>query len=186
MMDSYLLSLVLDMEVGLDITFSDPDELTELELYKMFLLRSDYTQLEEECWNEDEERFYFTSERICETLSRYLKHYRFDITQDSEYDPAAGAIVTPLASGFGGDRAVKVASKSLQGDTVTFTVDFYDGYGDDGQPQGNIYKTKAYAIEFYEGGYYYLYAVEVPTVSSTDLATRYHDVFAPIAGSIRW
>lgn len=159
--DEYLISLISGMEIGLtdknSFTFSDPTELSEAELYLCFLLLSDYDELEAKYWDSENQVFLFTSDVITARLSKYFKDFDFDITQDSEYDAQADAIVTPSASGFGGDRRFVLTDKSLDGNTVTFTVGFY-GFDDD-VDEADPYQTKAYTIEFYDGGYYYLSAV---------------------------
>ena len=161
MTDEYLISLISGMEIGLtdknSFTFSDPTELSEEELYLCFLLLSDCDELEAKCWDSENQNFLFTSDVITARLSKYFKDFDFDITQDSEYDAQADAIVTPSASGFGGDRRFVLTDKSLDGNTVTVTVGFY-GFDDD-VDEADPYQTKAYTIEFYDGGYYYLSAV---------------------------
>lgn len=154
--DEYLISLVIDMEVGLvgdnSFTFSTPTELSESELYLCFLLLSDHDELVERYWDEENEVFTFSSDVITAQLSKYFKDFYFDITQNHNYDAQADAIVTPLASGFGGDRYMKIMDKSLDGNTVSFTVNFYDDY----EMRSDPYEAKTYTIEFYDGGYYYL------------------------------
>lgn len=149
------------MEIGLtgtySFTFSDPAELSEAELYLCFLLLSDYDELEANCWDSENQVFIFTSDVITAQLSKYFKDFDFDITQDSEYDGQADAIVTPLASGFGGGRQLILTDKSLAGNTGTFTVDFYSVA--DNVEEADPYQTKTYTIEFYDGGYFYLSAV---------------------------
>lgn len=159
--DEYLISLISPMEIGLtgtySFTFSNPAELSEAELYLCFLLLSDYDELEANCWDSENQVFIFTGDVINAQLSKYFKDFYFDITQDSEYDGQADAIVTPLASGFGGDRQFILTDKSLAGNTGTFTVDFYSV--DDNVEEADPDQTKTYTIEFYDGGYFYLSAV---------------------------
>lgn len=159
--DEYLISLISRMEIGLTGTnsfaFSAPTELSETELYLCFLLLSDYDELEANYWDSENQVFIFTGNVITAKLAKYFKDFHFDITQDPEYDAQADAIVTPLASGFGGDRQLILTDKSLDGNTVTFTVDFYGV--DDNVEETNPYQAKTYTIEFYDGGYYYLSAV---------------------------
>lgn len=161
--DEYLISLVIDREIELGdkFVFSDPDELSSDSLYILFLGTSDYDELEEKYWHDDEKLFYFPAEPIIAQLSNYLKHFNYDITQDHKYDAAANAIVTPLASGFGGDRTMKVTGKTVDGNVVTFTADFYvDSQWVDGEwLGGEVYMTKTYSIELREDGFYYLSAV---------------------------
>lgn len=172
--DEYLISLISGMEIGLtgdnSFTFSDPTELSEAELYLCFLLLSDYDELEANYYDPENQVFTFTSDVITDQLSKYFKDFHFDITQDSNYDAQADAIVTPLASGFGGDLQFILKDKSLDGNTVTFTVDFY-GF-DDNVDETDPYQTKTYTIEFYDGGYYYLSATSV----SADCLTYYSQV----------
>ena len=164
--DDYLISLVIDMEIGLvgdnEFTFHDPTELSNDELYLCFLLLTDYKELEEHLrkgvWQGREtDLFYFTEDYITSRLSRFFKTFHFDITKCFNYDPDANAIVTPLASGFGGGREMKVTEKVLEGNTVTFTTTFHKWAEPDSPP----YMTKTYTIEFYDGGYYYLSAIEI-------------------------
>lgn len=159
--DEYLISLISGMEIGLtganSFTFSDPTELSEEELYLCFLLLSDYDELETNYWDSENQVFLFTGDVITARLSKYFKDFDFDITRDPKYDAQADAIVTPSASGFGGDRRLLLTDKSLDGNTVTFTVEFYGA--DDNVDEAAPYQTKAYTIEFYDGGYYYLSAV---------------------------
>lgn len=159
--DEYLISLISGMEIGLigdnSFTFSAPAELSESELYLCFLLLSDHDELVAKYWDDEDQVFTFTSDVITAQLSKYFKDFHFDITQDYNYDAQADAIVTPLASGFGGDRRIILTDKSLDGNTVTFTIDFY-GF-DDNVDETDPYQTKTYTIEFYDGGYYYLSAV---------------------------
>lgn len=161
LIDEYLISLISGMEIGLigknSFTFSDPSELSEAELHLCFLLLSDYDELEASYWDSENQIFIFTSNVIAAQLSKYFKDFNFDNTQDSEYDAQADAIVTPLASGFGGDRRFILTDKSLDGNTVSFTVDFY-GF-DDNVDEADPYQTKTYTIEFYDGEYFYLSAV---------------------------
>ena len=159
--DEYLISLISSMEIGLiwdnSFTFSDPTELSEAELYLCFLLLSDYDELEANYWDPENKVFIFTSDVITAQLSKYFKDFHFDITQDYEYDAQADAIVIWTASGFGGDRRFILTDKSLDGNTVTFTVDFY-WWGVNVNETAPV-QTKTYTIEFYDGGYYYISAV---------------------------
>ena len=158
--ETHLTYLVLEPEIALlnsnSFTFSDPEELSISELYTLFLVLTDYEILEQK-YNAGDELFYFTGDFITAQLQKYFKSFRFDITEHERYDPAADAIVTPIASGFGGDRYTQMTSLEWADEnTVVFTLSFYDNYELTGTP----YMAKEYAIEFYNEGYYYLYAVE--------------------------
>lgn len=157
--DDYLLDLVIGPEIALigdnSFTFHNPDDLSSQELYILFLFLTEYPELETHL-NKDDQQFYFTSEVITTQLKRYFRNFQFDITEVNNYDEEADAVITPLASGFGGDRYMKVTDKTISGNTVTFTAEFYEDY----EIEGTVYQTKTYSIEFYDGGYYYLSAVE--------------------------
>lgn len=161
--DDYLLDLVIGLEIGLDqvggeqFLFDERQSLSQSQLYLAFLLLSDYDELEAKYRNQDDGMFYFTNDTITAQLSKYFKNISFDITQNPAYHSEANAIVTPIVSGFGGERYMELVDKVVNGNIVTFTAAFYEDY----ELKGNVYQTKAYGIEFYDGGYYYLYAVEV-------------------------
>ena len=91
------------------------------------------------------------------TLSKYFAYYKLDITQDAEYDAQTKEIVTPLVSGFGGGLRAQLRTRSAEGDTVTFTVDFY---AEDDAAYAEILRSKTYTITFRYGGYTYDSAVE--------------------------
>lgn len=168
--DEYLISLVYGLECALrndnQFTFDHPEELSESQLYILFLLLTEYAVLEDQ-WDSDEGAFCFTSDVICSQLQKYFKSFVFDITEHEKYDEAKNAIITPTASGFGGDRNMKLVSKEIDGNTASFAIDFFEDY----EMQTTAYQRKTYMIEFYEGGYYYLSA-EVDDADSSMSGTE--------------
>ena len=160
--DEELLDLVLGPEIALTgqnaFTFQDPTELSSQELYMLFLYFSDYETLVKDCEDEDSGEFTFTREYISSVLSKYFKDYTLDLTQVYDYDSEQDAAVTTQVSGFGGCRNPKLVEKEWDGSTVTFTVDYY-AFEDVAQT-GTPYMRKTYQVEFYDGGAYYLAAIE--------------------------
>ena len=160
--DEDLLDLVLGPELALtgqnSFTFQDPNELSSQELYMLFLYFSDYETLVKDCEDEDSGEFTFTREYISSVLSKYFKDYTLDLTQVYDYDSEQDAAVTTQVSGFGGCRNPKLVEKEWNGSTVTFTVEYY-AYEDTAQT-GTPYMRKTYQVEFYDGGAYYLAAIE--------------------------
>ena len=157
-----LLDLVLRPEIALtgqnEFTFQNPAELSSQELYMLFLCFSDYETLVKDCEDEDSGEFTFTREYISAVLSKYFKDYTLDLTQVYDYDSEQDAAVTTQVSGFGGCRNPKLVEKEWDGSTVTFTVDYY-AFEDVAQT-GTPYMRKTYQVEFYDGGAYYLSAIE--------------------------
>ena len=163
--DDYLISLVLDKEAALNnggFTFSDPEELTNDQLYICFLLLTSHEEcsqfLRKGVWQGMEtDLFYIPEDFILTRLSEHFKQFHFDITKEgSHYDPETNCFVTPTVTGFGGGPGMQILSKSIEGSTVTFTGGLYAFY----HPERGPYLTKTYTIEFYDGGYYYLSAIE--------------------------
>ena len=160
--DEELLDLVLGPELALtgqnSFTFQDPAELSSQELYMLFLYFSDYETLVKDCEDKDSGEFTFTREYISAVLSKYFKDYTLDLTQVYDYNAERDAAVTTQVSGFGGCRNPKLVEKEADGSIVTFTVEYY-AYEDTAQT-GAPYMSKTYQVEFYDGGAYYLSAIE--------------------------
>ena len=155
--DEALEALVLTPEICLvdeGFTFRRGMELGEEDLYLLFLAWSDYEVLET-CYRPDTQMFYFPEEMIVEELARHLQDFSFDITQLSAYDTEADAVVTPLASGFGGDRAIAVEDTRVYGSVVEVDVGFYDNYELTGDPRA----VKTYTLQYFEDGFRFLSAV---------------------------
>lgn len=159
--DNYLLSLVTTLEIGMTsapFTFDRPKDLTQEQLWLMFLLLTPSHELEA-TYNRSDKMYHVTQEKMEETLSHYLEYYRFDLAKNPGYDAASGEIVVPTVSGFGGWRSYKLRDKSVDGNTVTFTVDY--GAGDDMELTAPEY-AKTYTITFHRGSYWYDSVVEAP------------------------
>lgn len=155
--DETLKALVLTPEICLvdeGFTFRRGMELGEEDLYLLFLIRSDYEVLET-CYRPETQMFYFSEEMIVDELARHFEDFSFDITQLSLYDAEADAVVTPLASGFGGNRAIAVEDTRVYGSVVEVDVGFYDNYELTGDPTA----IKTYTIQYFEDGCRFLSAV---------------------------
>ncbi len=159
--DTYLLSLVTTLEIGMTsapFTFDRPKDLTQEQLWLMFLLLTPSHELEA-TYNRSDKMYHVTQEMMEDTLSHYLEYYRFDLAKNPGYDAASGEIVVPMVSGFGGWRSYKLRDKSVDGNTVTFTVDY--GAGDDMELTSPEY-AKTYTITFHRGSYWYDSVEEAP------------------------
>lgn len=159
--DNYLLSLVTTLEIGMTsapFEFSKVKDLTQEQLWLMFLLLTPSHELEA-TYKSSDKMYHVTQEMMDATLSNYLDGYTLDISKDADYDAASGEIVVPMVSGFGGWISYKLRDKSVDGNTVTFTVDY--GAGDDLELTSPEY-AKTYTITFHRGSYFYDSAVEAP------------------------
>lgn len=141
-------------------TFQTPKGLPSEKLLTLFLAWTDYSDLEK-CWNPKDQLFYFSKEVIRATLDRYFLEYNFEITECRNYDPDSKAVVMTNASGFGGDRDLRLVEKQVDGNTATYLVDFAHAVYEDGGYVSKIYQRKSYMLEFYDGGYYFLSAENV-------------------------
>ena len=156
--DAVILQFLTDCEVGLvddAFTFSSlaeqPEQISSENLYLLFLLWTKYEVLEL-YQHADDEMFYFPEALIRRTLDCYLEGYQFDITQCGGYDAGTGMIVTPMASGFGGDRNIQLVEKVRADATVTYYTAFYS-MEYDGTTDEEPYARKAYQLTFYDGGF---------------------------------
>lgn len=157
--DSYLVSLVHTLELGMTavpFTFDRPKDLTPEQLWLMFLLLTPKQELEA-TYQKQDGMYHITKERMEDTLISYLPYYRFDLTKNPGYDEASGEIIVPMVSGFGGDSLAKLREKNVNGNTVTFTVDYYSP---DDVNFANVQKSKTYTVTFNYGRYRYESAVE--------------------------
>ena len=157
--DSYLVSLVHTLELGMTavpFTFDRPKDLTPEQLWLMFLLLTPKQELEA-TYQKQDGMYHITKERMEDTLSSYLPYYRFDLTKNPGYDEASGEIIVPMVSGFGGDSLAKLREKNVNGNTVTFTVDYYSP---DDVNYATVQKSKTYTVTFLYGRYRYESAVE--------------------------
>ena len=157
--DDYLLSLVASLELGMTaapFTFDRPKDLTQQQLWLMFLLLTPEAELEA-TYEKQDGMYHITQKMMENTLISYLESFRLDFTKAPGYDAAQGEIVVPMVSGFGGGMLAKLREKHVDGNTVTFTVDYYAG--DDVQYTAPEY-AKTYTMTFRYGGYHYDAAVE--------------------------
>lgn len=165
--DDALISLVIGEEVALtgdnSFTFQTPMDLSSQELYMLALLWGGDTGKFDHCYDPEKQQFTIRQEDVEEVLALHLKKFAFDITEVSGYDSAAGGVVTWTVTGFGGDRYMSVAEKTIDGNVVTFTANFYENADLTGQP----YEAKTYTIEFFDGGCWFLSAVLSEGESST-------------------
>ena len=127
---------------GLGFTFDSPRDLTSQHLYLLFLVWTAPEELND-CYDVKDSSYVFSADTICQTLDRYLAGYSFDISECPLYDTERGAVVTPMAGGFGGNLDVQMESKTFDGNTAVLTA-LLDGG-----------TRKTYTITFYDGGYQY-------------------------------
>ena len=127
---------------GLGFTFDSPCDLTSQQLYLLFLAWTAPEELND-CYDVKDSSYVFSADAVCKTLDRYLEGYSFDISECPLYDGARGAVVTPMAGGFGGNMDVQLERKTFDGNTAVLTA-LLDGS-----------TRKAYTITFYDGGYRY-------------------------------
>ena len=157
--DDYLLSLVTSLELGMTaapFTFDRPKDLTQQQLWLMFLLLMPKAELEA-TYDKQDGMYHITQKMMENTLISYLEYFRFDITKNPGYSETLGEIVVPTVSGFGGGMLAKLREKHVDGSTVTFTVDYYAG--DDVGFTAPEY-AKTYTLTFFYGRYRYESAVE--------------------------
>lgn len=129
--------------------------LTSQRLFTAFLALTDESQMQA-FQNPEDHFFYFIEDDITKCLNRHFRDFSFHIEDIPNYNDTKRAVVTPIVSGFGGDRFMKIIDKKVTGDTVVFTAAFYD----DMTMNGNAYMEKCYTIQLYENGCYYLSAIE--------------------------
>ena len=134
---------------GLGFTFDSPRDLTSQQLYLLFLVWTAPEELND-CYDVKDSSYVFSADTICQTLDRYLAGYSFDISECPLYDTERGAVVTPMAGGFGGNLDVQMESKTFDGNTAVLTA-LLDGG-----------TRKTYTITFYDGGYQYQ-SVQLPS-----------------------
>ena len=127
---------------GLGFTFDSPRDLSSQQLYLLFLAWTAPEELND-CYDVKDSSYIFSADAICQTLDRYLAGYSFDISECPLYDAGRGAVVTPMAGGFGGNMDVQLESKTFDGNTAALTA-LLDGS-----------TRKTYTVTFYDGGYRY-------------------------------
>ena len=180
--DEYLISLVIGEEIALtgdnSFTFDTPADLSSQELYILALAWGGSEGAFDHCYNGETEEYTIRQEDLEAVLAPHFKTFSLDITKISNYDSAAGAVVTWTVTGFGGGRYMAVSEKQVEGNVVTFTAGFYEDEGRTGQP----YAVKTYTIEFYDGGYWFLSAVAEPVDGAAPEASPMADVLRAWVG----
>lgn len=151
--DGYLLSLVDGVELGMTaapFTFESAKKLNAQQLWLCYLLLTPEAT-REAAFREEDGLYHVTKEMMDETLARYFKGYSLDITQipGIDIDEETGEILAKTLSGFGGDNFPKLREKTVDGNTVTLTVDYYT------EVAQTLEKTKQYTITFRKGGHTY-------------------------------
>jgi len=182
----YLTELIASLELGFpsghvpnSFIFNDPNELTEDQLVKAFLIFGGETAASwaelSAYWDPETERYNIPEEFITQTLHKYFKHFQFDITQDPDYDPDSGCISLATASGLGGDVYLEIPYIKVIGNVVNFTATFYTNSTMQAACEG-----KRYVVEFYDGGYYFLSATPV----LPDYTANYSSLLAMYASDL--
>lgn len=145
--DAYIVETIIRLpELALSgeaFTFDAPKDLTSRQLYLLFAAWAEPEELAA-CYDKAKDVYVFDADTICRTLDRYLEGYSLNITECPLYDAGRGAVVTPVAGGFGGDLTVTLESKTYDGNTAVFAA-LLAGSGE-----------KEYTVEFYDGGYRYV------------------------------
>ncbi|GKX27834.1 hypothetical protein SH1V18_03140 [Vallitalea longa] len=156
LLDSYIYNLEICCP---EFDFNNATELDADELYKLFLyslfenVDSDkedelYDEYHKQWYNEELSVFQIEVEDIKKQLDKYLKEYTLDIGNTKLINTDSEKIETPTITGFGGNAFPKIKEKSLNGNQLELTVDFYD------ESYNNIIRSKIYILEFYNDGYY--------------------------------
>ena len=116
--DAYIVETIIRLpELALSgeaFTFDAPKDLTARQLYLLFAAWAEPEELTA-CYDKANGVYAFDADTICRTLDRYLEGYSLNITECPLYDAGCGAVVTPMAGGFGGDLTVTLESKTYDG-----------------------------------------------------------------------
>ena len=175
--DAYLIETVIRLPElalsGLGFSFDSPDELTSQQLYLLFQAWSEPEELNA-CYDAADGVYVFDAAVICRTLDRYLEGYRFSAPDCLLYDAGKGAIVSPMAGGFGGWLDVQLENKAFNSNTAALTA-LLDGS-----------VRKVYTVTFYDGGYRYASVQQLsqpelrPAVGTMLLSGEQTEVFAAV------
>ena len=132
--------------------FDDPRALSSEQLYALFLRWTHYDALKP---YQDPDSGYYSipREAIERTLACYLDRYNFDITQCPGYDAESDTVVDRMPKDYGGDPNVKMASRTMDGNTLTCVVDFYPMEYVPPEEEKPI-SCNEYVLTCYEGGFY--------------------------------
>ena len=144
-------------------TFDDPGALSSEQLYVLFLRWTHYDALEP--YQDPDSGYYYIPRKAIErTLACYLDRFNFDITQCPGYDAESDTVVDRMPEGYGGDPNVKMASRTMDGNTLTCVVDFYP-MELDFEKEPEPIDRKEYTLCCYAGGFYLESIRDVPLES---------------------
>ena len=151
-----ILEQLRNFEIGLthdQFIFSDASQLGEEQLFLLFMLQSDYEELEQQ-YDPASGRFYFSREQIEQCLDVHFAGASFEMEAHEKYDPVTDTIAVEVASGFGGNRNMCLADWSFENGQLTMTVTFH------GQPDcaDAPYMEKVYTLVMGQGTWQYLSA----------------------------
>lgn len=157
--DEYLVQLVDSMELGMTaapFTFDGAKQLNAQQLWLCYLLLT--PEDTREAARGEDGLYHVTKDKMDETLSKYFSGYVLDITQIPGVDAnkESGEITAKTLSGFGGENWPRLREKTVSGNTVTFTVDYYQN-----ADMQQVAKTKQYTLTFRKGGYTYDKSLDV-------------------------
>ena len=158
--EDFLYNYINGLEVACSLNFSNASEISSDDLftfflYSLFIDKVSYEEYENKWFDKELNMFVIPKEDITSQLDRYFKGYDFDITKVEKlaakyYDESKNAILISMIDGFGGDRFTKIVDRSINGNVVSVTVEFYD------EDYKELFETKTYEIEFHDKGYYLL------------------------------
>lgn len=151
-----ILEQLRNFEIGLaydQFSFSDVSQLGEEQLFLLFLLQADDEELEQQ-YDPALGRYCFSKEQIEQCLDDHFAGASFEIEKHQHYDSATNTISVEVASGFGGNRYMRLANWSIENGKMTMTVTFHEQPDCTDAP----YMEKEYALQIGQGTWQYLSA----------------------------
>ncbi|GMQ62466.1 hypothetical protein [Vallitalea maricola] len=158
--EDFLYNYINGLEVACNLNFGDASEISSDDLftfflYSLFIDEISYEEYNNKWFDNELNMFVIPEEDITSQLDRYFKGYDFDITKVEKlaakyYDESKNAILISIIDGFGGERFTKIIDRSMDGNVVSITVEFYD------EDYKELFETKTYEIEFHDNEYYLL------------------------------
>ncbi|GMQ55708.1 hypothetical protein AN1V17_01000 [Vallitalea sediminicola] len=158
--EDFLYNYIDGLDVCCDLNFGDASEISSDDLftfflYSLFIDEASYEEYENKWFDKELSMFVIPEEDITSQLDRYFKDYDFNISKVDKmaakyYDESKKAIIISMIDGFGGARFTKIIDRSIDGNVVSVTVEFYD------ENYKELFETKTYEIEFHDNGYYLL------------------------------
>jgi hypothetical protein len=155
--EKYITSLDVCLIGPSELLFDDP-ALIPTNTLKMFFLyyinsekpRNGEKYYGEKWYNESDKKYHIPVSEMEAVWSCCFGKYTLNKYQLDNYNKEKDEMVTPLISGFGGDRKIKVTDKQfISEDTAKITVDFLNDSGD-------VYYTKVYTLKIKGDGVTYL------------------------------